>query len=154
MEFNEHTNARPDWLYGIWYGGPAAPEMILVRKPAYPIDSKSDGESPVRGFFQRFEFYEDGTFLDEWTPICGNEGRIHSWTGNWRLSEDGQTLVLQIENYSVTGYLSRLQPSESYKRGQELQIIEITEEMLKLVFKEPGNLMAASPFWAYDKDNI
>ena len=121
-------------ICGTWYVDHARSgyTLILQREPVSPLASEPSGGDPIKYCRLRFDFHENGDFVDSYMAPCGNDGWIHHWTGSWKLGEDDRTLILQVENYPVRSGVDNLKPSESYKKGQEFHIIEITKEEMQL----------------------
>ena len=150
MEINKHANAQTDLICGAWYAKFLGCDgcWLLQREPVVPASPESGWDVQPREYGQWFDFHEDGGFVDAYYAPCGNDALLHRWTGNWEFGEGGRTLILQIENYPVRSKFQMLRPTEAYRKGQEIHIIEITKEQMQLQFKDPVELL-----WEYAKHN-
>jgi len=144
MEFDKPINAATDWLCGTWEVGFTETRLILRREPAQPTQSG-------REYGLRFEIRDNGEFVEYFTAPCGNDQFIHHWIGNWKLSEDDQTLILQIENHPIRFPSEKLRPTEAYKKGQEFEIIERADEEVQLQLKALEVEWAIEALWKYER---
>jgi hypothetical protein len=145
MELNKQPNEKT--ICGIWSVDhiPNSTDLILQRAPIVPTSSEPDGtELGRRWHGQEFAFHENGEMVDFYSAPCGNDERLHHWSGKWKWNEEERILFLQVENYPERGGFSTVKPSEAYKKGQEFHITEMTEQMMKLKPKNPSEQL-----WEY-----
>ena len=145
MESGKHKNVLTDLICGLWYAD-ALGRMDLTLKRKQPVPTP-DGGFQESAYGHWFDFKENGEFVDYYSAPCGNDGRLHHWVGSWQLRNEGQTIFLQIEDYRANGISGKLRPTEGYKEGLELQIVEITEQEMRLKFKEIEDTRAAAWLW-------
>jgi hypothetical protein len=82
------------------------------------------------GWGQRFEFQANGEFIDAYSDYCGNDDRIHHWSGIWKWNDERGLLFVQINGVQEESYA---QPSGDYLRGREFQVIEASDEKVVLM---------------------
>jgi hypothetical protein len=145
MEINKQSNEK--MICGIWSVdySPVSKELLLQREPINSVSSEADRAELLRMWYgQQFIFHENGEMVDFYSAPCGNDGQIHQWTGKWQWNEEERLLFLQVESYPETNPFNTVKPSEAYKKGQEFQITEMTEQMMKLKLKNPSERL-----WEY-----
>jgi hypothetical protein len=145
MEHNKQPHEKT--ICGIWSVDhvPNSRDLLLRREVVVLKPTESNGEELLsRWHGQEFVFHENGEMIDFYSAPCGNDGQLHHWLGKWKWNEEEHTLFLQVENCLETSPFGTLKPSESYKKGQEFYITEMTEQMMKLKPKDPGDQL-----WEY-----
>ena len=146
MENNQQPTAKRDLICGIWYldlfANDKQPylvlqkgDLLLQKEPIYPMPADM-GSDEIRGWGQRFEFRENGDLVDSYGAPCGNDSQLHRWSGKWMWNEEGQSLLLRIENYPEYPFCN-VKPSEEYKSGEEFYITEATRQRIQLSPKHP-----------------
>lgn len=146
MELNEQPNAKRDLIFGTWYLDQNANakgylvlqkgHLLLQNEPLYPMPSDMGGEGEITGRGQRFEFRENGDFVDSYSEECGLDSQAHQWSGKWVWKEEEQSLFLRIETYPASNGFY-VKPSEEYKHGEAFYITEVTRQTIQLSPKHP-----------------